>query len=649
MRRLLLLAAGALCLTAAEEVPGWVREAAARPLPKLPERAPAVILFQEEVLTVDAEGRRVIQERSVVRKLSSGSLGLSAIRAYNVKTGRIRDIRAWTLEPGGREVRHGKDRIVETALDRDALFDEARIKKIDAGTELPAGSVFAYEITEEEKTVFTQYSYSFQGTLPVLVSRFVLQLPSGWEANGRVFNRSEGDGYTASGATHTWELRDLPWQEREPYRPSMHLLAPRLALTYFPGSGASAALRPLRDWAAVSQWMTVLADPQGVQTPEIQAKAAQLTAAASTPIDKIRAIASHVQQTTYISVQMNLTRGGGYTPHPAADVLRKNYGDCKDKANLMKALLAAAGIDSYLVAIFSGARDFVRPEWPSTLQFNHMILAVRVPENAKFSPVVDHPELGRILFFDPTDPHTPLGDLPDDEQGSHALVIAGDKGALVAVPRAPAHANRYVSRTEAIMNPEGGVSAKTEREYYGQAARGMRSLLREEDGRTVRRSFEYMLTRKMGGLTLDSVKPDDDLSAGVLRVGLAFQAHQLGKLMQNRLLIFAPGALLSGGVPLFPSAERRYPVKLEAERREDSVRITVPEGFVIDELPDPVSLKSELGAYKGSWKMDGQTVVFEQALELRDATVAPSDYATVRRFFEQVGGSASAAVVLLRK
>jgi transglutaminase-like putative cysteine protease len=45
-------------------------------------------------------------------------------------------------------------------------------------------------------------------------------------------------------------------------------------------------------------------------------------------------------------------------------VLARNYGDCKDKAALMRALLKAAGIDSYAVIIYSGDRHFVRPEWP---------------------------------------------------------------------------------------------------------------------------------------------------------------------------------------------------------------------------------------------------------------------------------------------
>ncbi len=645
--RLVLAAVLAIPLFAADEVPAWVRTAAARPASGIPSRAPAVVLFQEEVLNVDSAGRRVMQERAVVRKLSSGRAPLSAVRAFNVKSGRIREMRAWTINPDGREVRYGKDRVVESGVDSGATYDEARMKLIAPGEEWQVGGVFAYEIVEEEQTVFTQYSHAFQYQLPAVVSRFVLHLPPGWEARGQVFN-STSDGYDNTGSTHTWELRDLPWQEPEPSRTPWHQLAPRLALTYFP-SGGEGNLRPLQNWAAVSGWLSALADRQSEVTPEIRAKAAQLTAGGATPLARIAAIGAFVQQTHYISVQMNLTRGGGYIPHRAADVLAKNYGDCKDKANLMKALLAAAGIESHLVAIYSGAREYVRPEWPSTMQFNHMIIAVRVPEDTQAATVLNHATLGRLLFFDPTDPYTALGDLPDEEQGSRALVIAGDRGALVTVPRAPAAANRAVSRTSAGIGDDGTLKASVTREYFGQTARDYRSMLARRDEAGVRRSFEFILTRHIGGVSLDKLETKDNAAAGRLTIDLRFTAPQFGRILQNRLLLVTPGALLSGGSYAFPAGERRHPVKLDAERREDVIALQVPAGFQVDELPEPVVVESELGTFRARWKAGEGTVEMEQQLELRDSVTPATGYAGVRAFFEQVSAAANAAVVLVRK
>ncbi|MBL8239635.1 MAG: DUF3857 domain-containing protein [Bryobacterales bacterium] len=650
MRPVFVALCAAVALFGADELPAWARDAASKSAPAYPAKTPAVVLFQEETLTVEPDGRRLMQERAVIRKLTTGRVKLNASRAFNVKNGRIRDIRAWVINPSGKEIKYGKDRVVEAALDSGSLYDEARIKMITPGDDWETGAAFAYEIIEEERTLFTQYPYSFQSNMPALLSRFVLTLPVGWEAKGQVLNRAPGnDGYTNTGTTHTWELRDLPWFEDEEMSPDAHVLTPRLALNYFPSNGA-AGLRPLKDWAAVSGWVASLSDSQSQLTPALEAKAAQLTAGAATPLEKIRAIAAFVQQTTYISVQMNLTRGGGYTPHPAADVLAKNYGDCKDKANLMKALLAAAGIGSHLVAIYSGARDFVRPEWPSTMQFNHMIIAVRAPDGVTLPTIASHETLGRLLFFDPTDPYTPVGDLPDDEQGSHALVVAGDSGALVRVPRAPATANRVTSETNAVLNTDGGLVAQVQRQYFGQTASGLRSLLQQRNDAAIRKMFEYALTRQLGGLKLDKIEPADSAAAGRLDLRLAFTAQQFGKLLKDRLLILAPGALLSGSRYSLPAkADRKLPVQLEAEVRQDRVAVQVPDGFQLDELPDPVQLKTSYGEFTAKWKMAAGKVEMEQALEIYSITAPPAEYAKVRAFFEQIGGATTAAVVLVKK
>jgi transglutaminase-like putative cysteine protease len=149
--------------------------------------------------------------------------------------------------------------------------------------------------------------------------------------------------------------------EREDHSPALSALAPRLAVSYFPPSGNSAGLRGLKDWTAVSAWLAPLVDPPAEVTAAVRAKAEQLVAGASTELDKIRAIAAFVQQTNYVEVSLNITRGGGYTPRPAEETLARNYGDCKDKATLMRSLLKAVGIDSYLVTISAEDRTYVQP------------------------------------------------------------------------------------------------------------------------------------------------------------------------------------------------------------------------------------------------------------------------------------------------
>lgn len=384
----------AAALYGADNVPDWARTAAAQPVPAYSAKVYAVALLQEESVTVDTDGRRIMRERGVIKVLQKSTESLTAYRSYNTKTGKIRDFRAWLLPPSGAAVPFGKDKVADLALATEYTYDEGRAQMISSGANLAPGTVFAYEVTEEEKSVFVQYSFTFQESLPVMVSRLVLSVPSGWEVRGTVFNHAPLPP-SVSGSTYTWELHDLPWIEHERNSPDLHAVVPRLGVTYLPGEN-KAGLTPLTDWASVSAWLTGFVDPIAEPSDTVRARAAQLTRGLNSEVEKIRAIAAFAQQVNYVSVQMNVTRGGGYTPHSPADVLARNYGDCKDKATLMRALLKAAGIGSYLTVIYASDRTYVRPEWPSPWQFNHAIVAVRVQPETNLPTVFQQPGLGRL-------------------------------------------------------------------------------------------------------------------------------------------------------------------------------------------------------------------------------------------------------------
>jgi hypothetical protein len=536
--------------------------------------------------------------------------------------------------------------VIDVALSRDYVYDEARAKVLECGAAAP-GSVFAWEVTEEEKTVFTQSGFNFQEQSPVLISRYIVNLPPAWEARGIVFNHEKLEPQVSGGA-YTWELRNLPWIEREDYSPSFSALAPRLVVSYFPPADNRGGLQGLKDWTAVSNWLAPMVDPPAAVTDSVRAKALQLTANAPGELDKIRAIAAFSQQVNYVEVSLNVSRGGGITPKSASDSLARNYGDCKDKATLMRALLKAVGIDSYLVTISADDRTFVRPEWASPGQFNHAIIAVKVSDTVTLPTVIADSPLGHLLIFDPTDSITPVGSLPMEEQGSYALVIAPSGGALLKMPLLPASANRIEAAVEATMNANGGINASLQRQYFGQSGIPLRAVDKLRGHEELQKRFERGFTRRLGGVTIKSVAANGSADDR-LAVNVDLTAERFGQMMQDRLLVVRPGSLSSGGEYVFTSRKRSSPVKLEADLRHDSIKVKLPDGFKLDELPAPAKVESAYGSIKASWAVRDGEIVMEQTLEIRDIVAPASDFAQVRDFFDKVAGVQSAPVVLIRQ
>lgn len=630
----------------AESAPAWLMEAARQPAKAYPAKVTKAVLLAEEALTVDEAGRRTMRERGAVRMVSGRGAGLRAYRSYNAKTGKIRSFQAWLVSKDGTVESYGKERVLDVALDTSAAYNEARAKAVECDPAAEEGSVFGWEVVEEESTIFTTYGYAFQGNLPVEVGRFTMTLPAGWEARWTMLNHGRKEPAVA-GSTYTWELRELPWVEEEEYSPGWQALAPRLGVTYWPREGAAAGLKPMGGWEEVAAWMARFTEPAVEVTAGIETKAKALAAGAETEWAKVRAVAEYVQKVNYVSVQMNVTRGGGYTPNAAGRVLERNYGDCKDKVTLMRALLKALGLETYTVAVYSGSRGYVREEWASPQQFNHVVVAVKVGAGVEAPTVVEHARKGRLLIFDVTDEITPPGGLDDDEQGSWGMLVAESGGGLMRLPLLGAAGSRVERRVEAQMTEGGGARAAMRAEYHGQAATGWTAVERKLGSEEVKKRWERMLSRRAGGVTVAAVK--SEVGEGRYAATVEYGLRQVGRQVQGRLLVVTPGALTPEMEYRFGEKERKEPVELRASLRKDTVVVETPEGFALDELPDEVKKSGRYGSYEAKWKVEGRLVQFEQRLEVKDGVVGVEEYGGVKEFFDGVAKAAGSAVVLVKK
>jgi transglutaminase-like putative cysteine protease len=630
--------------------PGWLTQAAAAKAPAYEKEVPAVVLHTEKTVTLSSDGRLTTLTTYAVRILTrEGRDYASAAELYLTNSGKVKEMRAWLIPSGGKVKAFGKDEIVDLIADSNDIYNEYRIKSISAVTDADVGSVFGYEAVSEERPLFLQDSWIFQDRLPTLLSRYSLILPSGWQANTVTFNRARIDP-VVNGTSYTWELRDLQPIRNEILSPDVRNLAPRIAINYsVRDGGASSVARAFDTWAQVSQWATELHDPQAVPDDKVAAKARELTANAKTELDKIRAIAQFVQRLQYISIDIGIGRGNGYRPHAASQVLAKAYGDCKDKANLMRSMLKTLGITAYPIAIYSGDATFVTEEWPSPSQFNHCIIAVKVSDETQVPTVIQHASLGRLLIFDATDPHTPVGDLPDDEQGSLALIVAGDVGTLTRMPVMPPESSRLDRSAKVVLTAEGSITATIKERSTGQTAVSEREAFRSLTPSGYKQMIEAWVVRGAASAQVSQMEPVDEDAEGKFGLDLAFTAPAYAQLMQNRLLVFNP-AIVSRRERLFlTEASRLHPIVLDSRAFTETVHVKLPDGFQVDELPDAVKLDTAFGSYKTSYEIKEGELVFVRTLAQRAATIPAKDYQVVRSFYEKIRAAEQAPVVLTKK
>ncbi len=185
-------------------------------------------------------------------------------------------------------------------------------------------------------------------------------------------------------------------------------------------------------WQGVGDWYTGLMDQVPVDRFQVAALAAKLTAGLENRRDRLVAITSHVKtMIRYEAVEIGV---GGFIPSSSAEVITRGWGDCKDKANLLIELLAAVDINADMVLIRSGHDARIDPEFPTTIGFNHAIVAVPAVDldTADDDSVVDG-----FFFIDPTMDRGPALWLSPFNQGTAALVIAEPESRLIEIPVMP--------------------------------------------------------------------------------------------------------------------------------------------------------------------------------------------------------------------
>lgn len=641
---------GAASIRAADPPPQWLQEASKLTAPAYDIKdIPAVVLKSEETVTVNSDGTITKTVRYAIRILVREGRSEAVARAvYQTDGEKVRDINAWLLCRSGQPKTYGKKETLDYALAENDLYNEARVKLISASEDAEEGDVFGYETVTEEKTIFSQFQFFFQDDLPVLSSRFSLNLPPGWKAESVTFNKAKVEP-SVSGSSYIWELRDLQPIPNEVGSPSRSSLSPRLAVSFFPAQAAATQIRTFANWADVARWMSELGDPQMTVDDALAAKARELTANATTEFERIRAISQYVQQIQYISIQIGTGRGGGYRPHLATETFAKSYGDCKDKANLMRAMLSVLRIPSYLVSITSDDPTYVRAEWASPHQFNHCIVAVKVSDETKAPSVLTHPTLGRLLIFDATDPYTPIGDLPKDEQGSLALISHKDSTSLIEMPIVPPELNGLKRSVEISLNTEGGIAGKLNEKTIGQTAVIERARRRSLSASEYNRMIENWMSRGATGAKATKIESKDNQQDGNFNLDVEFTASSYAQIMQDRLMVFKPAVVGRLERLSFTEGKRIHPFMIDATTYSESVKIKLPPGFAIDEVPDSTNLETDFGKYTANYEVSGDSLVFTRSLRLNRSTIPADKYETVRSFFGRIHAAEQSPVVLMKK
>ncbi len=405
------------------------------------------------------------------------------------------------------------------------------------------------------------------------------------------------------------------------------------------------------NWAEVGDFQQSLAVGQCDSSPGLIAKAQSLVAAGMDNLAKIKTLGEFVQKLRYVHISKGLQFGHGYKPRKASEVFSSGYGDCKDKANLLVALLREAGLHAHLVSACAEKAWVVKPDFPSPGQFNHAIVAIEADDTIQLPAVVATEKMGRLLFFDPTDPHTQVGDLPWSIQGSLVHVQVPGNSALTPLPSFAAQDDYRWDRRLAIkLSPDGACTIQGHISATGQTGAVLRA---QSEGASLPKDLEQLVSRQLNdkfrGAAVVEKKAEDDRASG--RCALSFTCTQPNYLqwLPGQSAIAKLDILSRSVLPNFSEKDRLLPIYLPAIALNDEIVLSIPAGFRVDEIPAKTSLESPYGNCHLTYEMAGDSVILKRLVVLHQTTIPVAEYPKLRQFFSDLAKADRTSLLLKPK
>ena len=633
---------------ASGDAPQWMHALVGATLPSYDEKTDAVLLYSETNVTVVSEDRIKTRVRKAYKILRPEGRYHGTVGVYYHPTRKITGLRGWCIPAQGKdyEVKE-KDAIDTSAIAGYEVFSDAKYRLLHIPAPDP-GNIVGYEYELEEHPFFLQDSWDFQETDPVRESHYSLQLPLGWVFKASWFSHAEVKPDEASGNVLQWAVSDVKGIRPEPEMPPLRGVAGQMIVSFFP-SGGTSRKNEFVDWDGMGSWYRNLISGQMDASEPIKQEVNTLTAGRPQPLQKMQAIAGFMQHDIrYVAISLGI---GGWQPHAAPDVFSHRYGDCKDKATLMRTMLREIGVESYHVVI-NTERGAVTRETPAHHGFNHAILAIKLPDDVKdpsLIAVMQHPKLGRVLFFDPTDEVTPFGQLRGQLQANYALLITPQSGELVESPQQPSVMNSIERVGKLTLDANGLLKGEVKEVRLGDRASSERWRLR-----TVTKSEDRI--KPIESLLAGSLSSFQILKASLLNLDRTDQffgfdyTFESGNYAKNagNLLLVRPRVLGNKSSAVLETKEpRKFPVEFEGPSRDtDSFEIALPPGYEVDELPPPTDADFSFASYHSKTEATGQTLHYTRALEIKELSVPVSKMDELKKFYRMIASDERNTAVL---
>jgi hypothetical protein len=615
-----------------EEVKKIVRESPGEE--KYPDASILYLLCDENVYLTEKD-QLISDDHYVIKVINDrGKEAFGEVTlAYDSTYEKLELVYARTIKPDGTVVTVGEKNIRDVSLYMNfPLYSNVRARIISM-PEVSVGSVIEYRVKTYQSQLPNKKdfntAYWLQMDEPILWQRCRIDVPISRKLRYKIIN---GD-YNVFGfdmtpkvmqkgnrVVYTLEFKNVPQIIPESSMPPMARSNPYILFS------------TLGSWNDIYTWWRDLYRDKIVADEAIKAKVRALTGDKKSPEEKLRAIYNFcAQEVRYVAVEYG---DAGFEPHKATEIFANKYGDCKDKAVLLVAMLQAAGIEAFPVLISTQDSLDLEEDLP-TLLFNHAITATKLGD--------------KLVFMDVTANTVPFSDLPRGDQGRETLVFFKDHYELVKTPLFGPEHNRLFTSMKIKVNNDETIEAEREVTALGSYSHLQRYWLKFTMPTLIEEELKQRARGFADNATLKNyvIKNVDDLDRPIL-LKYTFSAPQY--FIKAGPIRIMDQLTNIDTTPFFKEA-RRYPIEFPGlDLQEERIEIELPARFAVKYLPPPVEVETPWFYFVSQYeKADKHLIRYHFVHKTKEHRVEIKEYRAYKKSIEEIASLVNQHVVLEEK
>ena len=524
-----------------------------------------------------------------------------------------------------------------SAVDDNSLAEDGRVKIHDfLYKDYPYTVEYEIETESNQTFMFPSWNPQQAENFSVEQSSYSIIYPQNYTIRYKAFNYTgKPEESTDKGkVTMKWQASSLP-AIKAPFATSSW--ADLAIVVYFAPSDFEIGgyKGDLTTWNGFGQFQQTLNKDRDILPESIALQVQKLIGGVKDEKEKINILYQYLQKNTrYISIQLGV---GGWQPFDAAYVAKNGYGDCKALTNYMQSLLKTAGIPSYYTVVYAGTSGYAQNRFVEDLpssQFNHVVLCV--PGNKD------------TTWLECTSQQSPAGYM-GNFTGNRKAVLVNDKGAtVVSTPRYGLNENKQTRKIRAKLGVDGRLDMQVNTVYeciqQDQISSMIKALPEQKIKEYLQKSlslptydineFKYKETKS----ALPSVTEDLDVTV-----------HNFATITGKRIFL-TPNLLNRTGAQHTADTMRKTDFVYDyAYQDSDEIEFTIPEGYVLEAGMKDISLKTAIGRYEVSSRLENNKIIYTRIREQNSGRYPASMQKEIIQFFQDIYKSDRNRIVLVKK